>query len=476
MRNHPPVHHVFPQLARAIGPLIGLWIGLSLILESLWEPPSTWPRTLHTIQESGIIRILVPNSPDTFHGEAVDFREFDRAVARAFAEHLDVNVALIATAPGDPMVAQLRRGEADLAAIALTREEGARLTFSDAILQYQLTLLHHRETPKPATLDALDPPIVVASESIEALALERVRDAGVEGIQWSTLPGVSALQLLSDVEERRQTYTAVLGPAFRQVRALFPDLEASRAIGPALPLGFGFPSSADPALVAAANQFIATESVRIDELIESHLNKPLARVADIKAFTRQVNARLPTYQSLFEAAAELVDWDWRLLVAIAYQESHLNPRAKSPTGVRGIMMLTLQTMRELGYTSRLDPAQSIEGGARYLSQLKSRIPDRIRDPERTWFTLAAYNIGMGHLEDARKLTERQGGNPDRWLDVSARLPLLEDPTYHAQTTYGFARGREAQAYVANIQTYYEWLIWDAERVRAIASSAEEVGE
>lgn len=476
MRNHPPVHRLFPQLGRALGPLIALWLVLSLILESLWEPPSTWPRGLEAIREAGSIRILVPDSPDTFHGEAVDFREFDRAIARAFGEHLGVDVILIATAPGDPMVTQLRRGEADLAAIALTRAEGARLTFSDSILQYQLTLLHHRETPKPAALDALSQPIVVAAESIEALALERVRDAGVEGVQWTTRPGVSALQLLSDVEERRQTYTAVLGPAFRQVRALFPDLEASQAIGPALPLGFGFPSSADPALVAAANQFIATEFSRIEELIESHLNKPLARVADIKAFTRQVNTRLPRYQGLFEAAADLIDWDWRLLVAIAYQESHLNPRAKSPTGVRGIMMLTLQTMRELGYTSRLDPAQSIEGGARYLSQLKSRLPDRISDPDRTWFALAAYNIGMGHLEDARKLTERQGGHPDRWLDVSARLPLLEDPKYHAQTTYGFARGKEAQAYVANIQQYYEWLIWDAERVRAIASSTEEVGE
>ncbi|NBS11382.1 MAG: membrane-bound lytic murein transglycosylase MltF [Gammaproteobacteria bacterium] len=473
MRNHPPVHRVFQRQFRAIVPLLVVWLGLSALLESIWEPPAGWPKSLESIREAGVIRILVPDAPDTFHGEAIDFREFDRAVARAFAESLGVDVQLIPMAPGDAMISRLQHGDADLAAMALTRTDGARLAFSTPILQYQLTLLHHRELPKPENLEALDSPIVVAAESIEALALERVRDAGLSGLTWTTLPGISPLQLLTDVEERRQPYTAVLGPAFRQVRALFPDLEASQVIGTELPLGFGFPRSADPALIEVANQFLESETTRIDELIELHLNKPLARVADIKAFTRQVNARLPTYQPLFEAAAALVDWDWRLLAAIAYQESHLNPRAKSPTGVRGIMMLTLQTMRELGYTSRLDPAQSIEGGARYLSQLKGRIPERIADPDRTWFTLAAYNIGMGHLEDARKLTEQQGGDPDRWIDVSARLPLLEDPAYHAKTTYGFARGREAQTYVANIQQYYEWLLWDAERTQALTASTEE---
>lgn len=453
--------------------LLGVWLVMSLILEHSWHPPDRWPRTLAAIQADGVLRALVPDAPDAFHGEAVDFREFDRSIVRAFAQQLGVEVAFIPVTPGEAMIERLLRGEADIAAMALTRGLGARLTFSDPILQYQLTLVHHRETPKPESLDSLPEPLVVAADSIEALALERVRDHGVEQLDWRTLPNLSAMQLLTEIEEQRHAYTAILGPAFRQVRALFPDLEASESIGPALPLGFGMPPSADPELVIQANAFIATHSSTIDELIESYLNKPLARIADIKAFTRQVSARLPTYLNLFESAAALTGWDWRLLVAIAYQESHLNPRARSPTGVRGIMMLTLQTMRELGYTSRLDPAQSIEGGARYLSQLKDRIPARIADPDRTWFALAAYNIGMGHLEDARKLTERQGGDPNRWVDVSARLPLLEDPAYHADTAYGFARGTEAQTYVANIQQYYEWLLWDSERSQAIASALEE---
>jgi Predicted soluble lytic transglycosylase fused to an ABC-type amino acid-binding protein len=222
-----------------------------------------------------------------------------------------------------------------------------------------------------------------------------------------------------------------------------------------LAFAWAFPETVDSRLLEAANTFLTDNEDTIAGLIEAHIDQQPASIADVKTFTQQLKARLPAFESLFREAALLTGWDWRLLVAVAYQESHLDPNARSPTGVRGIMMLTLNTMRELGYESRLDPKQSIEGGARYLAQLKERLPNRIKDPDRTWFTLAAYNMGMGHLEDARVLTERQGGNPDRWQDVAARLPLLQDPTFYRTLKFGFGRGKQAAKYVANIQQYYD---------------------
>ena len=123
------------------------------------------------------------------------------------------------------------------------------------------------------------------------------------------------------------------------------------------------------------------------------------------------------------------------------------------------MMLTLNTAKDLGVTSRLDPEQSIRGGSEYLSSLLTRIPDRIPSPDRLWFALAAYNIGLGHLEDARVLTERQGGNPDMWVDVKKRLPQLRQKRYYKTTRYGYARGNEAVIYVDNIRRYYDTLVW-----------------
>ena len=122
-----------------------------------------------------------------------------------------------------------------------------------------------------------------------------------------------------------------------------------------------------------------------------------------------------------------------------------------------MMMLTLPTAREMGVKDRLDPLQSLRGGARYLKNIKRRLPQRITEPDLTWFALAAYNIGMGHLEDARVITQRRGGNPDVWADVNQRLPLLQQSKYYESVRHGYARGSEPVNYVKNIQHYYNIL-------------------
>lgn len=144
---------------------------------------------------------------------------------------------------------------------------------------------------------------------------------------------------------------------------------------------------------------------------------------------------------------------------MAYQESHWDPEAVSPTGVRGMMMLTRATASDLGIETRTDAEQSINGGARYFASLLSRIPARIQEPDRKWMALASYNIGLGHLEDARRITEREGYNPDLWIDVKKHLPLLRQKKYYKNTRFGYARGNEAVNYVENIRRYYDSLLW-----------------
>jgi membrane-bound lytic murein transglycosylase F len=189
-------------------------------------------------------------------------------------------------------------------------------------------------------------------------------------------------------------------------------------------------------------------------------------------FLTQVRARLPDLLSYFRNTATRVGVDWRLLAAIAYQESQWDPDAVSFTGVRGIMMLTQQTAAQVGIDDRLDPEQSIHGGARYFLELYRRLPDRIRDPDRIWFTLAAYNLGMGHLEDVRILTQKQGGNPDVWADVEQRLDLLSQERYYNELRYGYARGFEARKFVANVQRYYDTLVWMDTRSHPLLTAQE----
>ena len=150
--------------------------------------------------------------------------------------------------------------------------------------------------------------------------------------------------------------------------------------------------------------------------------------------------------------------DWRLLAALGFQESHWEPLATSPTGVRGLMMLTSETADRLGVNDRLNPRQNIIAGARYLRILKDTLPDRIGEPDRTWFALASYNVGYGHLEDARVLTQRHGLNADSWVDVKKTLPLLARSDFYTTIKRGFARGGEAVILTENIRNYFDILV------------------
>ena len=170
-------------------------------------------------------------------------------------------------------------------------------------------------------------------------------------------------------------------------------------------------------------------------------------------FALNMKEILPAYEPLIKQVANEYQMDWQLLAALAYKESQWNPKATSPTGVRGMMMLTEPTARQFGVDNRLDAAQSLRGGARYLKDIVRRLPQRIQEPDRTWMALAAYNIGLAHLEDARVLTQRQGGDPNLWQDVMERLPLLQKTEYFKDTRYGYARGVEALTLVQNVRHY-----------------------
>ena len=199
---------------------------------------------------------------------------------------------------------------------------------------------------------------------------------------------------------------------------------------------------------------------RLAEILTRH-ERSLSRFhrVDAPAFVSAVRERLPLYQAWFEEASAETGIDWRLLAAIGYQESRWDETAVSPTGVRGLMMLTAETAQRVKVADRTDPRSSILGGARYLNLIKDTIPDRIPEPDRTWLTLAAYNIGYGHLEDARVLAQSAGRDPDTWAAVREKLPLLAQERWFMQTRRGYARGWEPVGFVRNVQTYLEILEW-----------------
>jgi membrane-bound lytic murein transglycosylase F len=252
-----------------------------------------------------------------------------------------------------------------------------------------------------------------------------------------------------------------------------PNIGKAFTLGGPETLAWALPNDADPLLVNQVRDFFkrinANGSLRI--LLDryyGHIER--LNQADVFAFLQRRTSVLPQYRDIFQEAQELTGIDWRLLAALGFQESHWDPLATSPTGVRGLMMLTSGTADRMGVTNRLDARQNIIAGARYLKILKDALPGRIGEPDRTWLALAAYNVGYGHLEDARILARRRGLNPDSWFDLRKTLPLLARSDYYTTVKRGFARGGEAVILTENVRNYFDILVRYEDPYRPLFSS------
>ena len=281
-------------------------------------------------------------------------------------------------------------------------------------------------------------------------------------LEWYVNDDLDTDGLLYLVNEGLIDYTVADSNQIKLIRRFYPKLNIAFNITEPRKLAWALSPSRDNSLYDEVVHFFADikKDKTLDQLIERHYGHATSlNYVGLCKFREHKKKRLPLYQAYFEEAAKKYNFDWRLLAAIGYQESHWLKNARSPTGVRGIMMLTRGTARQMGIKNRNDPKQSIMGGARYFRHRIDKIPERIPEPDRTWMALAAYNVGYGHLEDARRLTQKLGGNPDKWIDVKKTLPLLSQKKWYKQTRHGYARGKEPVRYVENIRSHYELLVW-----------------
>lgn len=422
---------------------------------------------LEQVLNAGELVVLTRNTATTYYEGPDGPTGMEYDLVNGFADELGVRLRLVvATNVGD-VLRQLAEGKAHFAAAGLTVTEPRQqwLRFTPPYQQISPQVVYRRGTLRPASIETMDGHLEVLAASSHAEHLARLKSEHTQ-LRWSENAELSSEELLSLLYEGVIDYTIADSHEVAINRRFLPELRIAFDLTEAEPLAWAFPRFRDDSLYLAATEYFQRlhDDGRLAQLVEKHYG----HVSDFdyvgtRTFMRHIEQRLPQFRSQFEAAASTNALDWRLLAAMAYQESHWNPRAVSPTGVRGIMMLTQTTARDLGVERRTDPAQSIEGGSRYFKSLLDRLPGHIEGRDRLWLGLAAYNIGFGHLEDARVITQQRGGNPDKWMDVKESLPLLHKRKWYSQTRYGYARGNEAVRYVENIRSYYDILAWTIER-------------
>ena len=267
-------------------------------------------------------------------------------------------------------------------------------------------------------------------------------------------------ELLASLTEGRLDAALIDSARFIVARKHFPQLDVAFAFGKPVDYAWRVGTVDQKPLLDRMKAFFAriAGDGTLKRLADRHYSHA-ARISAIDSGTliERISTVLPKLKPLFLEAERVSGYDWRLIAAIGYQESHWDPLATSPTGVRGFMMLTEETADRLAVKNRLDARESILGGARYLGLLAEALPPRIQEPDRTWLALAAYNLGIGHLEDARILAQRKGLSPDTWQDVKLALPGLADPATYQKLKHGYARGHEAMQFVDNVRNFHDIL-------------------
>jgi membrane-bound lytic murein transglycosylase F len=420
--------------------------GISLLLVACGQPLPAW--------NAGKLVVIVPEAA---HGAEA---EFERELARLFAERLNVALEIIPM-PQDKVSHALRKHKAHLAAASLRSEANiAGLHFGPSYQSLRELVVCNRDNKSPKRLAGLaGMKLAVVAGSAQEQALREAQGKLPE-LQWQARQKLTVQDLLAEVAEGDLDCTVANELQFADAHNYHPNLAASLNIAQPSKLAWGFPGNADPDLLKQVQIFFA--DIRQDGTLRRLLDRYYGHserlgTTDAATFISRRNTMLPRYRHLFEEAARLIGGDWQLLAALAYQESQWDPLATSFTNVRGMMMLTEDTADRMKVKNRLDARESIIAGAKYLVLLKEQMPDRIPEPDRTWLALAAYNQGYGHLEDARILTKRAGLNPDSWADVKKWMPLLNRPEYYETLKYGYARGGEAVILVENIRSYYDML-------------------
>lgn len=412
------------------------------------------------IRERGELRVVTRGDESAEDSES----SLEAELARAFGEHLGVDVRIIAVASPGEVYSALDHGIADIAAATLSqttdRSGSYRYTTPHLAVSQQVIFKHGSERPRSIE-DLIGKRVMVLSDS-RAADLLRAQQSTRPALSWSESTRFDTFELLRQVASAEIDYAIIKSTDYFLNEGLFPGVEAAFDINSVEQRSWVVRNDKKRDELYTELQSFLSDFERSGELALLHERlvgyvPEFNRIA-VRAFARRAQQKLPRLEPIMKRVAADENIDWHLLAAISYQESHWNPDAVSRTGVKGMMMLTEVTASEVGVDDRTDMIQSLRGGARYFRRLLQQLPDSIQEPDRTLFALAAYNMGSGHVNDARDLAEMRGFDPDRWSDVEQQLPLLTRREWYKHTRHGYARGFEATSFVRNIRQYHRFLV------------------
>lgn len=439
-----------------------LLIALLLICSTAFINRSAPANKLEQVITAGELRVLARTGPLSHYQGPEGTTGFEYSLLKGFADELGVKLVLTEAEQFSGLLQANSESAIDLISPTAINNHSAKeqLRFSSAFLQLEFQLIYNSNQTAPADLKALaGKKVLYVNKASVPVAMQELQQSMPE-IQWEVVENVEMTDLLEMIERGTADYAVVDSAIYDIHRYSYPHAQVAFNIDKPRDLAWAFTKSRDNSLYDAAQKYL--DKIKNNgqlAQISAHFFEQYIDVNtdDALMFTQRIENRFPRWAESIKLAATQYNLDWQLVAAIGYQESQWIPNAQSPTGVRGFMMLTPETARELGVKNLDDPKQSINGGAKYVRYLLDTLPEAIKGDDRLYMALAAYNQGIGHLDDARSLTRRLKGDANSWADVSKNFPLLARQEYYSKAMFGYSRGWEAVNYVKRVLNYQKLL-------------------
>ena len=420
---------------------------------------------LPEIRKNGVLRVLTVNNPMSYFLYRGQQFGFDYEMTKLLTKSLGVKLDIVVAPRYDLLIPWLLQGKGDVIASSLTqtKRRDKDVLFSDSYLEVdELIVQHEDDKPIQDLSELTDKTVHVRQSSSYFERLKKLQGEGVKLKLKVVEEDLDTEELIDRVGRKEIELTVADSNIVRLLRRMKAPvigtlaLPRSRSDTPRSSIAFAVRPSAVQ-LQSAINGFIKhnDKSAAFNGIRKKYFGKR-GRYKKAQKLRSENSQRISPYDSVIKRYATKYGFDWRLISAQAYAESRFNPNAKSWVGAIGLMQVMPKTGASLGFKNLENINQGVHAGVKYMSRLMERFDKAIPFHTRVHFALAAYNAGLGHVFDARRLAKNRGLDPDQWFgNVEKAMLLLQQPKFAAEARHGYCRGSESVKYVAAVQEYYD---------------------
>ncbi|MBT6755385.1 MAG: membrane-bound lytic murein transglycosylase MltF [Gammaproteobacteria bacterium] len=411
------------------------------------------------ILQNNEIKIVTRFGPSDYYEIKSEENGYTYDVMKGFADFIGVKLTVITMDSLEDAINALNNREVDiLANMGITNNVKTSYAYNKV---NQYIVYNSKYTTKPNEINDLNGNDI---EIIDSIIIKNNLDSFLKSIDMNLIISKEKNidEIINLIKDNKVKYTVLNNNELAIFNKYFPEIKIGFTIGENIPSTWAIPENTNHQLEEQLSEYF-TQILKTNKLKKFYTKHFTGKLQYTFVGTRSFLADFlnvfPLYEFYFKKYAKLYNHDWRLLASIGYQESKWDKDAVSYTGVRGLMMLTKNTSKEMNVEDREDPIQSIEGGAKYLKKMLRNLPDNINNDDKIWYAIASYNIGFRHIEDAMKMADNEGVDSGNWYLLEPYILRLSQSKYYKNTKYGYARGWETLKYVQNIRQYYDILVF-----------------